>query len=127
MPPTLCAKIGRSIALTFYFRPPTNEAKAKMIHSFRWNRRAKITLTDVPSGKYTVYAYVWEDNNPETFSILLEGRTVAQDYYSGQEGKWRRLGPWMTTVTDGTIEIGSRGGAANFSGIELWKSVDDGR
>jgi hypothetical protein len=105
-------------------RPPTNEARAKMIHSFRWNSRAKITLTDVPRGKFAVYAYVWEDNNPETLSISMEGRIVAQDYYSGQEGQWRRLGPWMTTVTDATIEITSSGGAANFSGIEVWKRVD---
>jgi hypothetical protein len=105
-------------------RPSTNEARAKVIHSFRWNRRAKITLTGVPAGEYAVYAYVWEDNNPETFSILLEGRTVARDYYSGQEGQWQRLGPWMVTVTDGTIEITSSGGAANFSGIEVWKSIN---
>ena len=107
-------------------RPPTNEARAKMIHSFRWNRQAKITLTRVRDGKYAVYSYVWEDNNPETFSISLEGREVARDYYSGSEGQWRRVGPWITTVTDGTIEIRSRGGAANFSGIEVWKGVDDG-
>ena len=107
-------------------RPPTNEARAKMIHSFRWNRQAKITLIRVPDGKYAVYAYVWEDNNPETFGVSLEGREVVRDYYSGQEGQWRQLGPWITTVTDGTIEIRSRGGAANFSGIEVWKSVEDG-
>ena len=107
-------------------RPPTNETRAKMIHSFRWNRQARITLTKVRDGKYAVYVYVWEDNNPETFSISLEGREVVRDYDSGQEGQWRRLGPWITTVTDGTIEIRSRGGAANFSGIEVWKGVDEG-
>jgi len=96
-------------------RPPTNETRAKMIHSFRWNRRAKITLTNVPRAKYAVYAYVWEDNNPETFSISLEGREVARDYYSGQQGQWRRLGAWMVTVKDGTID---------FSGIEVWKSIN---
>ena len=73
-------------------RPPTNEARAKMIHSFRWNRQAKITLTRVRDGNYAVYAYVWEDNNPETFSISLEGKEVVRDYYSGQEGQWRRIG-----------------------------------
>jgi hypothetical protein len=107
-------------------RPPTNKARAKMIHSFRWNRQAKITLSRVRDGNYAVYAYVWEDNNPETFSISLGGKEVIRDFYSGQEGQWRRLGPWITTVTDGTIEIRSRGGAANFSGIEVWKRVGDG-
>jgi len=106
-----------------HLRPPTDEARAKMIHSFRWNRRASITLRAVPRGKYAVSAYVWEDNNPETFTILLEGRQVARDYYSGHKGEWRRLGPWMVTVSDGTIEITSSGGAANFSGVEVWRSV----
>jgi len=77
----------------------------------------------VPGGKYAAYAYVWEDNNPETFNISLEGRQVARDYYSGQEGEWRRLGPWIVTVKDGSIEITSSGGAANFSGIEVWRSL----
>jgi hypothetical protein len=49
---------------------------------------------------------------------------VARDYYSGREGQWRRLGPWITTVTGGTIEITSSGGAANFSGIEIWRAGD---
>ena len=103
--------------------PPTDPARAKMIHAFRWNRRASITLTRVPEGKYAVYAYVWEDNNPETFTIRLNGREVARDCYSGLGGEWQRLGPWITTVADGTIRITSRGGAANFSGLEVWKAA----
>lgn len=107
-------------------KPPTDEARAKIIYSFRWNRRASIMLMGVPGGRYAVYAYVWEDNNPETFSIWLNERVVARDYYSGVEGQWRRLGPWIVTVTDGTIKITSSGGAANFSGIELYRSLDGG-
>jgi len=104
--------------------PPTDANRAKMIHSFRWDRRASIKLTGVSKGKYAVYVYVWEDNNPERITILLEGKEVAKDYYSGHAGDWRRLGPWLTTVNDGTIEITSRGGAANFSGIELWRPAE---
>jgi hypothetical protein len=33
---------------------------------------------------------------------------------------WQRLGRWTIDVTGGRIEITSRGGAANFSGIEVW-------
>ena len=101
-------------------RPPTDETRAGMIHSFRWDRQAKVTLTNVPKGRYAVYAYFWEDNNPETFTISLEGREVERDYYSGAEGQWRRLGPWIASVSDGTIEITTSGGAANVSGIEVW-------
>ena len=104
-------------------RPPTDAARAKMIHAFRWSRQVRIRLTSVPAGAYAVYAYVWEDNNPETFSISLEGKRVERDYYSGTGGDWQRLGPWTVTVRDGSIELTSRGGAANFSGIEVWRAA----
>ena len=104
-------------------RPPTNKSRTKMIHSFRWNRNVQIKVTNVQDGKYAVYAYLWEDNNPETFDIALQGKVVQKDYYSGQEGQWRRLGPWVTTITDGVISITSSGGAANFSGIEVWQGL----
>lgn len=106
-------------------RPPTNDARARTIHSFRWNGRASITMTSVPQGTYAVYAYVWEDNNPEQFSISMQGRVVARNYYSGVEGEWHRLGPWIVTVTSGSIKITSAGGAANFSGIEVWRRIGD--
>jgi hypothetical protein len=101
--------------------PPTDEARARMIHAFRWNREARLRVTRVPDGRYAVYAYVWEDNNPEVFSVRLNGREVAPDVYSGIQGEWQRLGPWYVDVTEGAIEITSRGGAANFSGIEVWR------
>ena len=104
-------------------RPPTDDTRARMIHSFRWSGRPKITLTHVPAGMYAIYAYVWEDNDPETLSISLQGRVVARNHISGVKGQWHRLGPWTTIVTDGAIEITSAGGAANFSGIEVWRSI----
>jgi len=107
-------------------RPPTDDARAKMIHSFRWNGQASLALTSVPAGKYAVYAYVWEETRPETLTIRLNGRVVARNYYSGVQGEWHRVGPWIATVTDGKLEIASTGGAANFSGIEVWRSVGDG-
>lgn len=104
-------------------RPPTNETRARMIHSFRWDSRARLTMTGMPKGTYAVYAYVWEDNNPEQFSISIQGRIVARNHYSGVEGEWHRLGPWIATVTKGSIKITSTGGAANFSGIEVWRRI----
>jgi len=104
-------------------RPSTDDARAKMIHAFRWSSHARMALLDVPLGTYAVYAYVWEDNNPETFNISLNGRVVEENYDSGAEGEWHRLGPWILTVPDGAIQIESDGGAANFSGIEVWRSV----
>ena len=102
-------------------RPPTDPARASMIHSFRWNRNASVTLTHVPTGTYAVYVYVWEDNNPETLAFSLNGKTVVQNHVSGIAGEWHRLGPWAVRVTDGTVHLAASNGAANLSGIEVWK------
>jgi hypothetical protein len=104
--------------------PPTDEGRAKMIHSFRWDRQVEIKVTEVPDGRYAVYAYVWEDNNPERFSISLNGKQVERQYDSGHEGHWQRLGPWITSTHDETIRITTQGGAANFSGIEIWQAQE---
>ena len=104
--------------------PPTDENRAQMIHSFRWDRQFESRVMGVPDGRYAVYAYVWEDNNPERFSISLNGRQVERRYNSGHEGQWQRLGPWVTSVRDGTIRITARGGAGNFSGIEIWQAQE---
>ncbi|HLB72917.1 MAG TPA: hypothetical protein VJJ98_02770, partial [Sedimentisphaerales bacterium] len=102
--------------------PATDENRAKMIHSFRWDQKPSVKITSMPPGRYAVYAYLWEDNNAETFDIFIQGQLIVEKFYSGVQGQWRRLGPWIVTITDGTIEITSTGGAANFSGIEIWRS-----
>ncbi len=101
--------------------PPTDTNRARMIHSFRWDRKVDIRVTGVPNERYAVYAYVWEDNNSERFSITFNGERVEGRYESGHEGRWQRLGPWITSVRDGTIRITTDGGAANFSGLEIWR------
>jgi hypothetical protein len=70
---------------------------------------------------YQVYLYVWEDNKAETYSITLEGRVVQPNYNSGSAGTWQKVGPYTATITDGTISLATTGGAANFSGIEVWR------
>ncbi|MBN2449854.1 MAG: DUF1593 domain-containing protein [Lentisphaeria bacterium] len=102
-------------------RPATDEARAAMIHSFRWSTQPTFALTDIPPGTYAVYAYVWEDNNPENVTLSLNGRVVARNHNSGVTGEWHRLGPWIVDVTGGRIELTSHGGAANVSGLEVWR------
>ncbi len=102
-------------------RPPTDPARAKMIHCFRWDREPEITITRLPQGKYAVYAYLWEETSPETFDIRVNGELVARDFNSGPKGCWRRLGPWNASPRGGKITITASGGAANFSGIEIYK------
>ena len=106
--------------------PATDAERAKMIRSSRWGGN-KVEITAVPAGRYSVFLYVWEDNNSETFSIGVNGREVVKRYQSGNTGHWERLGPWLVDVRDaGKIELTSKGGAANFSGIEIWRGEYDG-
>jgi hypothetical protein len=83
----------------------------------------KLEITDVPRGSCAVYAYVWEETAPETLTIRLNGRVVQQNYHSGAAGRWRRLGPWACSIDGGRTTITASGGAANFSGIEVWQRV----
>ncbi len=105
--------------------PSTDPERAKMIRSSRWGGN-QVAVTDLPAGRYSVFLYVWEDNDSETFTIALNGRTVARDYTSGAAGRWAKLGPWFVDVNDGAVVLTSRGGAANFSGIEIWRGEYDG-
>jgi hypothetical protein len=104
-------------------RPPTDAQRALMIRSSRWNHQARIELTDLPNARCQVFVYVWEDNNPETFSLFLQGEKVAPDIRSGNAGEWRRLGPFVVEVKDGSITLTTDGGAANLSGIEIWEGT----
>jgi hypothetical protein len=109
--------------------PPTDPDRARMIRSSRWGGN-KATISGVPAGKYTVFLYVWEDNNSENFRVAINGNDVLRRYSSGSAGHWDRLGPWLVDIkaenSDGRIQITSRGGAANFSGIEIWRGEHDG-
>jgi hypothetical protein len=103
--------------------PITDDTRSRMIRSSRWSGqgKARVRLADVPAGTYSVYLYVWEDNDPQTFDIHLAGKQVVKAYNSGNGGHWDRLGPWVIDVTDGTIELAAMGGHANLSGLEIWR------
>ncbi|MEZ5944462.1 MAG: PSD1 and planctomycete cytochrome C domain-containing protein [Planctomycetaceae bacterium] len=106
--------------------PETDADRAKMIRSSRWGGN-RLELTDIPPGLYTLFLYVWEDNNSETYSIDLNGQRVLTNYKSGSTGHWERLGPWHTQVrSDRKIILTSQGGAANWSGVEIWSGRYDG-
>ncbi len=46
---------------------------------------------------------------------------MVHDFVSGPAGTWKKLGPWRVVVDRGTIKLTTRGGAANLSGVEIWK------
>jgi hypothetical protein len=107
-------------------RPAADAVTSDMLTSFRYDRNLQVRLADLPAGTYAVFAYIFEDNNSEALTFAVEGRVVQRSYASGDAGHWRRLGPWIAHVSDGALDLTSQGGAANLSGIELWKMVEPG-
>ena len=101
--------------------PPTDPDRARMIRSSRWGGSVNMTFANIPKGTYQVFLYVWEDNNSETFSIRLDDREVLHDFASGGAGSWKKLGPWQVSSDSGAIKLTTQGGAANLSGVEIWK------
>ncbi|MEJ7647414.1 MAG: PQQ-dependent sugar dehydrogenase [Chryseolinea sp.] len=101
--------------------PGTDANRASMIRSSIWYQ-PNVTISAVPAGTYQVWVYVWEDNFPVTYSILLEGNVVQSNYNSGGAGTWRKLGPFTATINDGNINVSSTGIDANFSGVEIWRT-----
>lgn len=101
-------------------KPTTDPSRAKMIRSSRWGQNFNIEFKNVPPGTYQVFAYVWEDNQSEKYSISVNGKKVVSEYTSGAAGTWKRLGPWVTTPKEDALKVSASGGAANFSGIEIW-------
>ena len=102
----------------------TDANKAKMLRSSIFGYGTvggQVKLSNVPSGNYNVYLYVWEDNISETYALKLNGQTVESSYQSGPPGTWRKLGPYPVNVSTGSIEMSSSGGAANFSGLEVFR------
>lgn len=107
-------------------QPSTDANRANMIRSSIWGRNVGLALSGVPSGVYSIYLYVWEDNFPEVFSISVEGTVVQANVNTGAGGTWQRLGPFTANITDGTINVGATGGDANLSGLEIWRQSPGG-
>ena len=104
--------------------PPTDATRTAMIHSSVYSYVLSAAFTAAPAGSYQLYAYAWEDNNPETFSLALNSQPVLSDYNSGPAGTWIRLGPYpVTLAVPDQVELTSTGGAANLSGLELWQKT----
>jgi hypothetical protein len=111
---------------TVTLNPPVSDANlAKMIRSSAYyvdstGNGVKMKIANIPSGSYEVYIYNWEDNNTENFGLYLNG-TFTGNYSSGTKGSWKKLGPYKPSITNGTLTIETKGGAANISGIEIYK------
>lgn len=110
---------------TVVLKPKTDSRREQMIRSSRWGTSLDIVLKELQETEYRVFAYVWEDNASETYQIKVNDKVVVPSHTSGNAGTWKRLGPWPAKTINGTITISARGGAANFSGIEVWSHTGE--
>ena len=101
--------------------PTTDPERSRMIRSSRWGSAVDLALINLPKGTYRVVLYVWEDNQAERFRVAVDGREVSGEVDSGPAGTWQKLGPWEVASDSGTIRVTTKGGAANLSGVELWR------
>ncbi len=109
--------------------PATDTDTATMIRCSVWGSGspgARATMTAIPNGAYRVSLYTWEDNASATFSIALNGATVASGITSGPAGTWKRLGPYDVNITNGTLAITSSGGSTNLSGLVVERAAAGG-
>jgi RHS repeat-associated protein len=106
--------------------PTTDANRTNMIRSSISNSSGKdsvaFTISAVPSGVYEVYLYVWEDAYSFTYDVYLGG-TLRTGYVSGVQGTWSRLSLGSVTVSNGLINVKTKGGIANLSGVEIWKQT----
>jgi beta-mannanase len=110
--------------------PATDTARLQMIQCYVQHWAHNLVLSSVPAGNYEVYLYVWLDwanPNPEAFNVQLEGVMVETGVRVASVGEWKRVGPYRTTVTDGTLNVTTTGGLANLSGIEIYSMSGESR
>jgi hypothetical protein len=103
--------------------PAASGTLATMLKTWRQHWAFNIAMAGVPNGTYQVYVFVvsdWNNPNPPTVTLTLEGRT-AGSYVPGAAGTWRRLGPYTATITDGTINV-TANGIVNISGVEVYRN-----
>ena len=102
--------------------PVSDEGLRRLIRSSLWNPSGenRLVVEGLPDGPCTIFLHVWEDNHAQTYTVLLNDSIVLDGYSSGAAGTWQRLGPWRTESKNGRVPLSSRGGHANWSGLEVW-------
>ena len=61
-------------------KPPTEAPRAQMLRSSVWGGKVDIELSNVPTGSYQVFVHVWEDNNNESYDLLLDDARQSKEF-----------------------------------------------
>jgi hypothetical protein len=101
--------------------PPATAEEQQLVRCAVWGTDDTGGLdasVPVPAGEYQLTMWTVEDNFQENVGFLVNGAPFAE-IDTGPPGTWRRIGPLPVIITDGTLHLGSRFGAANVSAIRL--------
>ena len=60
----------------FSFTPALDSAHQDMLRDFKMGKDLQFAFAQVPSGAYDVYLWTFEDNNPLTATISVNGNVV---------------------------------------------------
>jgi hypothetical protein len=104
--------------------PTTDTNRAQMIQCSVQHWAHNLVLSGVPAGTYQVYLYIWMDwanPRPDSFNVQVEGLTVDSGIRVSGLGEWRRIGPYQSSIVDGTLNLTTTGGVANLSGVEVYR------
>ncbi len=109
--------------LTYAPTPPstaTNNIKTMLYDGYWGGGSTPAFSIPVTTGVYDIYLYNEEDDGSTTFGVTVEGVVKATGIQSGPKGNWQKLGPYRTTVIDGTLNVNTTGGAALIAGVEIY-------
>jgi hypothetical protein len=100
--------------------PTTDPVRSQMLSTSMYYWALNMTMSAVPNGTYDVYVYVYS-SWPQSYTLSLQGQQIYATSDSGPTGTWQKIGPFTTTVTNGTINLTSGGNIVHISGIEVWQ------
>lgn len=98
----------------------TNNIKTMLFDGYWGGGSTPAFRIPVATGVYDIYLYNEEDDGSTTFGVTVEGVVKATGIQSGPKGNWQKLGPYRTSVIDGTLNVNTTGGAALIAGIEIY-------
>lgn len=102
--------------------PATDANRSMMIRSSVWGGPGATNYqvnVPVPSGKYQVYIYTWEDTFVRSYSLHVEGVLFVNNANTPARGSWVKLGPFAVEVNDGIMSFDVDGAHFNMSGLEI--------
>jgi hypothetical protein len=74
-----------------------------------------------------VYVWVFDGNAPLDATLSIDGYVALPNYNTGAVGHWDRLGPYLTTVSNGILLLdytsNTPGDDVLLSGVEVWREA----